>query len=169
MASPGGPPQYVSRRTVAESYRPKGLMSPGLQRARAPYRVQNALMGIALGAFGVGVWAYSISAVKQDVFDDVDEEARELREAGVVLKSLEDEEKDRRRAAAGSHSEEFIGTVMESNGKPTPSLPTPPTRARGILANALSPNLLDPEHKTFIWGAPPVDNIGSLRDSVNRK
>jgi cytochrome c oxidase assembly factor 3 len=24
------------------------------------------------------VWAYSISAVKQDVFDDVDEEAREL-------------------------------------------------------------------------------------------
>jgi len=31
-----------------------------------------------VAAFGIGVWAYSISAVKQDVFDDVDEEARVL-------------------------------------------------------------------------------------------
>lgn len=145
-------------------------MSPGLQRARAPYRVQNALMGIALGAFGVGVWAYSISAVKQDVFDDVDEQARELREAGVVLKSLEDEEKDRRRAAAGSHSDEFIGSVIESNGNGTPAHPNPSTVfTRGLLARALSPNLLDPERKTLVWGAPPVDNIGLLRDTVNRK
>lgn len=145
-------------------------MSPGLQRARAPYRVQNALMGITLGAFGIGVWAYSISAVKQDVFDDVDEQARELREAGVVLKSLEDEEKDRRRAAAGSHSEEFIGTVNESNGSGAPAIPnSPPVATRGLLANALSQHLLDPERKTLVWGAPPVDNFGSLRDSVNRK
>ncbi len=53
-------------------------MSPGLQRAREPYRVKNALLGLTLGAFAVGVWAYSISAVKQDVFDDVDEEVAAL-------------------------------------------------------------------------------------------
>ena len=35
-------------------------------------------MGLTLGAFAVGIWAYSISAVKQDVFDDVDEEARAM-------------------------------------------------------------------------------------------
>lgn len=53
-------------------------MSPGLRRAREPYRVKNAIMGLTLGAFAVGIWAYSISAVKQDVFDDIDEEARTM-------------------------------------------------------------------------------------------
>src|ERR1700676_494750 len=83
-------------------------MSPGLQRARAPYRWKNAISGLILGAFGVGIWAYSINAVKQDVFDDVDEEARELRESGVVLTSLEDEERDRKKAAAVAHGEDLI-------------------------------------------------------------
>jgi cytochrome c oxidase assembly factor 3 len=35
-------------------------------------------MGLTLGAFAVGIWAYSINAVKQDVFDDIDEEARAM-------------------------------------------------------------------------------------------
>ena len=35
-------------------------------------------MGLTLGAFAVGIWAYSISAVKQDVFDDIDDEARAM-------------------------------------------------------------------------------------------
>ena len=48
-------------------------MSPGLKRAREPFRIRNAVVGVGLFAFAVGVWAYSISAVKQDVFDDVDE------------------------------------------------------------------------------------------------
>jgi cytochrome c oxidase assembly factor 3 len=53
-------------------------MSPGMRRAREPFRIKNAITGVLLAAFGVGVWAYSISAVKQDIFDDVDEEAKEL-------------------------------------------------------------------------------------------
>ena len=53
-------------------------MSPGLKRAREPYRVKNAIMGLTLGAFAVAIWAYSINAVKQDVFDDLDEEARAM-------------------------------------------------------------------------------------------
>ena len=53
-------------------------MSPGLHRAREPYRVKNAIMGLTLGAFAVAIWAYSINAVKQDVFDDIDEEARAM-------------------------------------------------------------------------------------------
>jgi cytochrome c oxidase assembly factor 3 len=53
-------------------------MSAGLKRAREPYRVRNAITGLTLAAIGVGIWAYSISAVKQDVFDDVDDEARAL-------------------------------------------------------------------------------------------
>ena len=49
-------------------------MSPGLQRARQPFRLRNAITGVVLAGFAVGVWAYSIGAVKQDKFDDVDEE-----------------------------------------------------------------------------------------------
>jgi cytochrome c oxidase assembly factor 3, fungi type len=94
--------QYIDRKEAAKSYRPKAgvniyiyscfykfqtyelfttllqTMSPGLKRAREPYRVKNAIMGLTLGAFAVGIWAYSINAVKQDVFDDIDEEARAM-------------------------------------------------------------------------------------------
>ncbi|KAH9002232.1 Oxysterol-binding protein-domain-containing protein [Lactarius hatsudake] len=53
-------------------------MSRGLLRAREPYRVKNAITGLAISSFAVGVWLYSMSAVKQDNFDDVDEEARAM-------------------------------------------------------------------------------------------
>jgi cytochrome c oxidase assembly factor 3 len=80
-------------------------MSPGLKRAREPYRLRNAITGLALGAFAVGIWAYSISAVKQDVFDDVDEEARALARPGTTthaVLSLETEKKVMESAAAAS-------------------------------------------------------------------
>lgn len=53
-------------------------MSPGLLRARAPFRTKNAVTGLILGAFTIGVYSYSIRAVKQERFDDIDEEARAL-------------------------------------------------------------------------------------------
>ncbi|KAI0005129.1 Oxysterol-binding protein-domain-containing protein [Russula compacta] len=60
-------------------------MSAGLIRAREPYRVKNTFTGLAIGSFVVGVWLYSMSAVKQDNFDDVDEEARAMARAGVKV------------------------------------------------------------------------------------
>ncbi len=57
---------------------PNQVMSPGLQRARAPFRFRNALTGGILASFAVGVWAYSLSAVAQDDFSDVDEEAKAI-------------------------------------------------------------------------------------------
>jgi cytochrome c oxidase assembly factor 3, fungi type len=70
-------------------------MSPGLLRARAPFRVRNAITGVTIAGLVVGVWAYSIAAVKQDSFADVDEEARILAASGSTqnIKSIEDEEK----------------------------------------------------------------------------
>lgn len=144
-------------------------MSPGLKRAREPYRFKNAVSGLLLGAIGVGIWAYSISAVKQDVFDDVDEEARELRESGVTLRSLEDEERDKKAAAAGAHAEEFsLGKLVEH--VPLPPVPpvVKPVASRGLLAEILDathPTVLDPKRKTLVWGAPSVDKIGSMKDS----
>ena len=43
-------------------------MSPSLLRARAPYFVRNAIVGLTLASFIGGVYTYSISAVQQDDF-----------------------------------------------------------------------------------------------------
>ncbi|KAH8433659.1 uncharacterized protein LDX57_011293 [Aspergillus melleus] len=47
--------------------------NPGaaLLRARRPYLFKNAATGVALVAFTIGVYAYTISAVGQDEFSDV--------------------------------------------------------------------------------------------------
>lgn len=130
-------------------------MSEGLKRARAPFRVRNAITGIIVASFAVGVWAYSISAVKQDNFDDVDEEAKALVRSG--LRSIEDEEKLKASIQAGHASKPpIVGIAI------TPSLPPVVQPARGVLVPLLekhAPRLLDPKRKTLVWGAPPVDSI----------
>jgi cytochrome c oxidase assembly factor 3 len=123
-------------------------MSAGLMRAREPYRVKNAVTGLAIGSFIVGVWLYSMSAVKQDNFDDVDEEARAMVRAGV--KPLEE------KGAEGMTSATVGGKLKGSEEKRAPH--------RGLLAllDARFPGLLDPVGKSVVFGAPPVDSIGRI-------
>ena len=140
-------------------------MSPGLQRAREPFRLRNTLTGVILAGFVVGVWAYSIGAVKQDVFDDVDEEARALM-AGSGIQKAED----------GSVESKPLAAEPVSTTPPTPLVPEtrPETKStatgRGILPPLLErrfPSLLDPSSRTLVWGAPPVDNVGKLGDRAS--
>lgn len=179
--------QYISKKAVAASYRPRSyvrpsvepfylrknasltrnnpqVMSPGLQRARAPFRFRNAITGIILAGFGVGVWAYSISAVKQDDFSDVDEEARTLMRTGTSGAAAAEEVK------ATVMDEAKVGTVEAPNRVPVEvTTATVVSRPRGVLVPTLErrfPRLLDPSRKTLVWGAPPVDNIGRLGDSI---
>lgn len=152
---------YVSRKDAAASYRPYNqLMSPGLQRAREPFRVRNAVTGTLLLAFAAGVWAYSVSAVKQDVFDDIDEEARQL--ARERERSLEGREAERKLAEGAAKIESApAAAVVQQAGVP------PSMAGRGLLAPLLArrfPGLLDPATKTLVWGAPSVDSIGKLGD-----
>ena len=56
-------------------------LSPGLQRARAPFRTRNAITGSLIGLFVAGVYVYSIRAVQQDNFQELDEEAKALLQA----------------------------------------------------------------------------------------
>ena len=127
-------------------------MSAGLMRAREPYRVKNALTGLAIGSFIVGVWLYSMSAVKQDNFDDVDEEARAMVRGGV--KPLEEKGTEAMtRAVAGKEKEE--------------------RRVHGLvgLLDARFPGLglVDPEGKTLVFGAPPLDRIGRIGQGGNSR
>ncbi|CAE6428899.1 unnamed protein product [Rhizoctonia solani] len=74
----------TSKAAASASYRPNGYgMSPALKKARQPFVIRNAITGTAIAAFAVGVWAYSMSAVKQDNFDDIDAEANA---AGLIKK-----------------------------------------------------------------------------------
>lgn len=69
-------------------------ISPSLQRARRPFAVRNAITGVVIGAFVTSVWAYSISAVKQDNFDDVDATALGFSDEEKLKRtSIEDAEK----------------------------------------------------------------------------
>ena len=120
---------WVSRKEVDKQYRPKGYvstihthtsssslkkshssflctytqgLSPGLQRARAPFRTRNAITGVAIGAFVFGVWAYSISAVKQDTFEDLDDEAKELLAARMADERIRKQEAQLKNEGSGA-------------------------------------------------------------------
>ena len=118
----------------------------------------SPLRGAALAAFSVGVWAYSIGAVKQDAFDDVDEEARQLMAGSGMYKSA---------VTDAANAEKGPATDSASSSSPVASILTPSPR-RGILPPLLEhriPRLFDPSSGTLVWGAPPLDNIGRLGDS----
>jgi cytochrome c oxidase assembly factor 3 len=144
-------------------------MSPGLKRAREPYRLKNAIVGLGLGAFAVGVWAYSISAVKQDVFDDVDEEVEALVTSPVSANSPSNHV-----PISGIQKQDIASTtkpgglrdsiILQEAAKAEAKANTP---ARGVLRHIeyRMPWLLDPERKTLVWGAPPVDNVGKMSKS----
>jgi len=142
-------------------------MSPGLKRAREPYRLKNAIVGLGLGAFAVGVWAYSISAVKQDVFDDVDEEVEVLVSSNSPSNPLSISISDIQKQDITSTTK--LGAlrdsiVLQEAAKAEAKANTP---ARGVLRHIEHrvPWLLDPERKTLVWGAPPVDNVGKMSKS----
>ncbi|KAJ7461940.1 hypothetical protein FB451DRAFT_1139979 [Mycena latifolia] len=157
-------------------------MSPGLLRARAPYRAKNALVGGALLAFVAGVFAYALAAVKQDTFDDLDDAARAQAVADARRAALSTEDERRAMQMAAQHA--TAGAAGATKGAPKPAklsersrgsaaVPTPePTPVekptpRGVLPALLerhAPWLLDPTRRTLVWGAPPVDNIGRVGD-----
>jgi cytochrome c oxidase assembly factor 3 len=181
--------QYIDKKTVEASYRPNSgvsiqafppfrlrlrdyiqIMSPGLKRAREPFRVRNALTGLALGAFAVGIWAYSISAVKQDVFDDVDAEVMEQKQQQQLQQQQQrlevlnvKEEQKVMEAAVNAPAPSSGSAAFSSPGATvTPSAPVAPVRGVLQWLDSRYPWLLDPQRKTLIWGAPPVDNIGKM-------
>ncbi|KAH7912964.1 hypothetical protein BJ138DRAFT_1082628 [Hygrophoropsis aurantiaca] len=157
--------QYISRKAVDNSYRPKSyVMSPGLQRAREPFRFRNALTGLGLAGFGVGVWAYSIRAVKQDDFSDIDDEARALQRAASVVSSAPEHINEKLAAEVIAAAEV---TPFPSETKTSSAKYSEVPNTRGILFPLIDnrfPSLLDPARKTLVWGAPSVDNIGRLQD-----
>lgn len=149
-------------------------MSPGLRRARQPFLLRNALTGVVLTGFAVGVWAYSIGAVKQEDFADIDEEARTLGRVGT--QAAEGAKQTTVKAAAFPIAREESNTTPLTLASPVPAVVETASskdaatgQPRGVVAGMLwerYPGLLDPKTKTLVWGAPPVDKIGRVGDST---
>ncbi|KAI5124849.1 hypothetical protein M0805_007283 [Coniferiporia weirii] len=164
---------YASRKEIDKQYRPKGYgLSPGLQRARAPFRTRNAITGLLIGAFVVGVWAYSIRAVRQDTFEDLDEEAKALLDSRrTAVAVVDDKVKAVGAAEAEAVSSDLVKGPSTVAAAPTSAVVAGTAPVRGVLASQLVkyfPNALDPASKTLVWGAPPVERIGRLGDKVDR-
>ena len=141
-------------------------MSPGLQRARAPFRLQNALTGVILAGFATAVWAYSIRAVKQDDFSDVDEEAREMMKGKMTTDAASPFSSPSvgSGVSSSSSSDLDVGASNSSLGSDSTGA-RPQSHPRGVLAPMLDrafPRLLDPTRKTLVWGAPPIDDLGRV-------
>lgn len=135
-------------------------MSPGLKRAREPYRIKNAITGLTLGAFAVAIWAYSINAVKQDVFDDVDEEAR-------AMSATRTPETKSDLAVSPEATRKAVSPASTANSvalKEVARAETQSTSKRGVLhyLDKQFPWLLDLETKTLVRGAPSIDNPGKM-------
>jgi cytochrome c oxidase assembly factor 3 len=151
-------------------------MSPGLKRARAPYRVKNAILGISIFGVATGIWAYSISAVKQDTFEDLDEEARALAQPGGA-NAVSGITRSGGSVVGGGASSNIVTaggniTSLQTTATPLGAAAAVKDHAdaarrssRGIIPAVLDrtfPRLLDPTTKTLIWGAPSVDSPGQM-------
>jgi len=142
-------------------------MSPGLKRAREPFKYRNALTGLILASFVVGVWAYSISAVKQDDFADVDEEARALAQSRENAKGKSKEGIPSTEALEASKQAVSAG-IVPVQLVPVSTIPEAKVsgvRPRGLVTAAIAeryPGIFDPSSRTLVWGAPPVDNVGKI-------
>lgn len=147
-------------------------MSRGMRRARELYLLRNTIAGALLFGFIVSVYGYSMGAVKQESFDDVDELAlvqsmnqnTSTKPAPITAPARDTDTP--RLAAAAEPAPAHGGKLV-----PAPLGASTPARTRGILPQLLSsryPWLLDPVSKTFVWGAPPIDRIGSWSDARKR-
>lgn len=89
-------------------HRSRRAVSAGLARARLPFRTANVVTGAAIGGFTFFVYAWSIRAVKQDDFSDVEMPSETVKAATV---SIEEAEKERIRAKS-----EMMGTLVNAGG-----------------------------------------------------
>lgn len=182
-------PLPVNRFSARSSYFGSSGFHPseGLKRARKPFRLRNALTGMAILSFVAGVYGYSISAVKQDDFSDIP-----IAAPSNYDKSIEEEMAERKKLNMGNRGVGAMfgigsspqgegvkvkATPLESPSQTTPiSTPTttiaPSAKAPGMAAaDALlqerpvqvdgSPMGARPRSR-WIVGAPDVDMVGKL-------
>jgi len=130
----------------------------------------NLFTGSLISLFVVGIWAYSIRAVRQDVFDDVDEEAKGLtKEMKMTVETVEEKAlkvEDKLKAIASQRATKSLATSMKGANAAAKAA----GEQRGIMPmlGRTEPGWLYDPTKSLVWGAPPVDNMGRIGDRTTR-
>jgi cytochrome c oxidase assembly factor 3 len=160
----------TSTRAAKATYHPGGYgVSEGLKRARAPFFTANLITGSLITAFAASVYFYSIRAVAQDDFSDLDQPVDEdLRRS---VRSIEDEKRAKEALVAErlsvvggpASSAAAVGVVEAVN--PVEALPLAPSRSgiAGLVQGAFGGKGADSK---IVWGAPNVDRIGRIGEEV---
>ncbi|BGP37847.1 hypothetical protein JCM10449v2_001769 [Rhodotorula kratochvilovae] len=151
----------LSGRQARATYHPGGYgVSEGLKRARRPFRTANAVTGALIFGFAASVYLYSIRAVAQDDFSDLDQPLSD--EQRRSLTSIEEAKRDR---------DELLLAAKQPALAPAPSAHATPTQS----AAPGRASVLDLVRGTFagrgvdsklVWGAPNVDRIGRIGEDV---
>ena len=141
----------ISTREAKQTYHPGGYgTSEGLKRARLPFRTRNAIVGLTLSGFMFSVYLYSIRAVAQDDFADLQAPSMEEREKMVSI-----EEERRNRDALLLPPSTVTTTIPQETSQ---SL----TSHQGILARFKNTFGGRGQESKIVWGAPPVDRLGRI-------
>ncbi|KAL7420340.1 hypothetical protein Q5752_005310 [Cryptotrichosporon argae] len=168
----------MSQRAVSNSYHPHGFdSSASLQRARRPYYVRNIATGTAILAFILGVYGYSIAAVKQDDFSDVADLLPPESERQHI-RTIEDELRDK---ALGLPAAGVAPYHTSSPSAPSKALPAESTTSGPVAASTSGAGWgwrrlgesawlrtrgwVDEKGNAVVWGAPDVDRVGGLWDA----
>ncbi|GAA5822932.1 hypothetical protein JCM11251_004428 [Rhodosporidiobolus azoricus] len=160
----------TSMRAAKATYHPGGYgVSEGLKRARKPFFTRNLITGSAISAFAIWVYWYSIRAVAQDDFSDLDQPVSEEQRRSV--RSIEELKKDQEALSADRlslSSAAASGVVAAINpAEVSPAVAPAPAAARSsILSMLTGPFGGKGTESKLVWGAPNVDRIGRIGEDV---
>ncbi|GAA5826061.1 hypothetical protein JCM5353_004198 [Sporobolomyces roseus] len=146
----------ISTREAKQTYHPGGYgTSEGLKRARLPFRTRNAIVGLTLSGFMFSVYLYSIRAVAQDDFADLQAPTQEERDRMV---SIEEERRNRDQLLLPQSTVTQVIPQTQTISQGQPSL----TSHEGILARFNNTFGGRGQESKMVWGAPPVDRLGRI-------
>ncbi len=147
-------------------------VSEGLKRARRPFRTRNFITGSLITAFAASVYFYSIRAVAQDDFSDLDQPVDEdLRRS---VRSIEDEKRakealvaERLSVVGGPASSTAASAGVVEAVNPVEALPLISTSKKsGILGLVQGAFGGKGAESKIVWGAPNVDRVGRIGEDV---
>ncbi|ORX35054.1 hypothetical protein BD324DRAFT_633753 [Kockovaella imperatae] len=177
-----------NQRSIDETYFPRpGQMSESLKRARRPFIWPNRIYGLGLVCFSLGIYAYSIAAVQQDDFSDVEDLLPPVEERS-SLKSIEDEEREK---GGPSHLRRIPGSLSTGSAM---SPPPPGQKDWGGSSDHMGPGHSGRWYSSFlprrlsdiewvrraglveresgnvlVWAAPPIDQNMRIGDGKPSK
>ncbi|GAA5848464.1 hypothetical protein JCM8547_004522 [Rhodosporidiobolus lusitaniae] len=158
----------VSTRAAKATYHPGGYgVSEGLKRARRPFRTANFITGSLITGFALSVYLYSIRAVAQDDFSDLDQPVSDDIRKGVW--SIEDEKRAKEALVAdrlAAFDPVAPAAVVDAVG-PVEALPVAAApRRTGILGLMQRTFGGKGTESKIVWGAPNVDRVGRIGEDA---